>query len=151
MWLESFQWVGQKSPEASSEGAHKQWGMSNGTCGTPIITLPNGADVHLLRLGSIDRGGQPPQIKEANGHEWVREVAGSDHEDDIDIANRPSGVWPMEKDKILLGPYEYSAQQPGKDIRGRFIAALNSWLDVPHGKLTTISKVVSMLHTASLL
>lgn len=60
-------------------------------------------------------------------------------------------MWSSKKEKILLGPYDYMVQQPGKDIRRQFISAFNAWLKVPEESLTIIDKVVQMLHTASLL
>ncbi|KAK2807924.1 hypothetical protein FQN50_005166 [Emmonsiellopsis sp. PD_5] len=60
-------------------------------------------------------------------------------------------MWSTEKEKILLGPYDYMVQQPGKDIRRQFITAFNRWLQVPEESLAIITKVVAMLHTASLL
>lgn len=60
-------------------------------------------------------------------------------------------MWPSKKEKILLGPYDYMVQHPGKDIRRQFISAFNAWLNVPEESLSIISKVVQMLHTASLL
>lgn len=60
-------------------------------------------------------------------------------------------MWTDEKEQILLGPYEYLVQQPGKDIRKQMIAAFNAWLKVPEDSLAIITKVVTMLHTASLL
>jgi geranylgeranyl diphosphate synthase type 3 len=59
--------------------------------------------------------------------------------------------WSEPKEQILLGPYEYLVAQPGKDIRSQLIAAFNEWLEVPKESLEIISKVVAMLHTASLL
>ena len=50
-----------------------------------------------------------------------------------------------------MGPYEYLFAQPGKDIRSQLIAAFNEWLEVPPDSLEVITKVVGMLHTASLL
>ncbi|KAF2196175.1 terpenoid synthase [Delitschia confertaspora ATCC 74209] len=60
-------------------------------------------------------------------------------------------VWTEEKEKILLGPYNYLYGHPGKDIRSQAIAAFNRWLRVPSGSLEVITRVVGMLHTASLL
>lgn len=60
-------------------------------------------------------------------------------------------TWSAEKEKILLGPFDYMYGQPGKDIRAQLIAAFNAWLKVPEQSLTVITKVVGMLHTASLL
>ncbi|KAI6249691.1 Geranylgeranyl pyrophosphate synthase [Erysiphe necator] len=59
--------------------------------------------------------------------------------------------WSAEKDKILLGPYEYLDAQPGKDVRSQLIAAFNQWLEVPSESLEIITKVIGMLHTSSLL
>lgn len=60
-------------------------------------------------------------------------------------------TWSQEKEKILLGPYEYMLDHPGKDIRKQLIAAFNAWLQVPEESLAIITKVITMLHTASLL
>ena len=60
-------------------------------------------------------------------------------------------TWSVGKEKILLGPYDYMFDQPGKDIRKQLITAFNMWLKVPEESLTIITKVVGMLHTASLL
>jgi len=60
-------------------------------------------------------------------------------------------TWSSEKEKIILGPYDYMADRPGKDIRKQLIAAFNSWLKIPEQSLTVITKVTGMLHTASLL
>jgi geranylgeranyl diphosphate synthase type 3 len=53
--------------------------------------------------------------------------------------------------QIVLGPYDYLFSQPGKDIRSQMIAAFNEWLRVPEESLAVITKIVGMLHTASLL
>lgn len=60
-------------------------------------------------------------------------------------------AWAQEKERILLGPYDYLYGHPGKDIRSQCIAAFNLWLQVPPERLVTITRVVGMLHTASLL
>ena len=65
--------------------------------------------------------------------------------------NGDGTTWPAEKEKILLGPYDYMFEQPGKDIRKQLISAFNRWLKVPEQSLAIITKVVGMLHTASLL
>lgn len=60
-------------------------------------------------------------------------------------------TWSQEKERIVMGPYEYMENHPGKDIRKQFIAAFNAWLQVPKASLAIITRVVGMLHTASLL
>lgn len=69
--------------------------------------------------------------------------------DDLINGRRPR--WSEEKERILLGPYEYLLGHPGKDIRSQCIAAFNQWLQVPPERLEIITRVVGMLHTASLL
>jgi len=60
-------------------------------------------------------------------------------------------AWSREKEGILMGPYDYMLGHPGKDIRQQLIASFNVWLQVPKDSLAIITKVVGMLHTASLL
>ncbi|KAL1932211.1 hypothetical protein VTP01DRAFT_9267 [Rhizomucor pusillus] len=55
------------------------------------------------------------------------------------------------QDEILLEPYEYLCAHPGKDVRTKMIAAFNVWLKVPQKELQTITKIIGMLHNASLL
>ncbi len=68
-----------------------------------------------------------------------------------DIKYYDGTSWSAEKEKILFGPYDYMFEHPGKDVRKQLIAAFNSWLNVPEESLNVITKVVGMLHTASLL
>lgn len=68
------------------------------------------------------------------------------------IAKHVNGTtWSQEKERIVMGPYEYLFHSPGKDIRKQLIEAFNAWLKVPPESLAIITDVVGMLHTASLL
>ena len=67
------------------------------------------------------------------------------------LIHQQHDTWSPEKEKILLGPFDYMYGHPGKDIRAQLIAAFNAWLKVPERSLSVITKVVGMLHTASLL
>ncbi|EPS96604.1 hypothetical protein FOMPIDRAFT_1053101 [Fomitopsis schrenkii] len=62
-----------------------------------------------------------------------------------------SRAWSDRNETALLEPFTHINAVPGKDIRGLMLAAFNQWLEVPADKLSTITKVVGMLHTASLL
>lgn len=68
-----------------------------------------------------------------------------------DLIHQKNTSWSPEKETILLGPFDYLFGHPGKDIRAQLIAAFNAWLKVPEESLAVITKVVGMLHTASLL
>lgn len=59
--------------------------------------------------------------------------------------------WSSQKEEIIIGPYDYLFSHPGKDIRTSLIAAFDTLLHVPEDSLSTITKVVGMLHTSSLL
>ncbi|KAI9882117.1 MAG: hypothetical protein M1823_006142 [Watsoniomyces obsoletus] len=78
---------------------------------------------------------------------------GSDpvHRINDDLIYQTDSSWSEEKEKILQGPFDYLFAHPGKDIRSQLIAAFNAWLHVPSESLAVITKVVGMLHTASLL
>ncbi|KAF2734100.1 geranylgeranyl pyrophosphate synthetase [Polyplosphaeria fusca] len=68
-----------------------------------------------------------------------------------DLINGKGRMWSQEKERILMGPFDYLYGHPGKDIRSQLIAAFNQWLRVPPERLEVITRVVGMLHTASLL
>ncbi|XP_006638773.1 geranylgeranyl pyrophosphate synthase isoform X1 [Lepisosteus oculatus] len=54
-------------------------------------------------------------------------------------------------ERILLEPYRYLLQLPGKQVRTKLSQAFNHWLNVPDDKLQVIIEVTEMLHNASLL
>ncbi|KAI8076822.1 geranylgeranyl pyrophosphate synthase [Halteromyces radiatus] len=54
-------------------------------------------------------------------------------------------------DDVLLEPYQYLLTHPGKDIRSKLISAFEIWLKVPSDTLHIITKVIEMLHNASLM
>ncbi|XP_065839223.1 geranylgeranyl pyrophosphate synthase-like [Oscarella lobularis] len=68
---------------------------------------------------------------------------------------KPDLTKPRSREKsvkeILLEPYEYLAQCPGKGIRPLLLDAFNHWLQVPEEKLDGLKEVTQMLHNASLL
>ncbi|KII95524.1 hypothetical protein PLICRDRAFT_73386, partial [Plicaturopsis crispa FD-325 SS-3] len=56
-----------------------------------------------------------------------------------------------QDDSALLEPYTYLASHPGKDVRTLLIHAFDQWLHVPPQRLARLTRIVSMLHTASLM
>ncbi|GCC36667.1 geranylgeranyl pyrophosphate synthase isoform X1 [Chiloscyllium punctatum] len=54
-------------------------------------------------------------------------------------------------ERILLEPYHYLLQLPGKQFRTKLSEAFNHWLNVPEEKFKVIIEVTEMLHSASLL
>ncbi|XP_017956576.1 geranylgeranyl pyrophosphate synthase isoform X2 [Drosophila navojoa] len=56
-----------------------------------------------------------------------------------------------EQDEILLQPFTYIQQIPGKQFRSELALAFNHWLLIPPEKLTQIGEIVQMLHNSSLL
>ncbi|KAL4900936.1 hypothetical protein BDW74DRAFT_182265 [Aspergillus multicolor] len=69
----------------------------------------------------------------------------------LDGTKYKDGKWSRENEEVIMGPYDYMLQHPGKDLRRQMINAFNVWLKVPSESLDIITKVVAMLHTASLL
>ncbi|EPE10205.1 geranylgeranyl pyrophosphate synthetase [Ophiostoma piceae UAMH 11346] len=60
-------------------------------------------------------------------------------------------TWTDEKESIVCGPFDYLNGTRGKEFRTQLISAFNGWLEVPEESLEVITRVVGMLHTASLL
>ncbi|KIO13974.1 hypothetical protein M404DRAFT_11963 [Pisolithus tinctorius Marx 270] len=56
-----------------------------------------------------------------------------------------------QSESELLEPFSYIASCPSKEIRSQLIAAFNVWLQVPADQLDVITRVVGLLHNASLL
>ncbi|XP_067648305.1 terpene synthase isoform X2 [Eurosta solidaginis] len=56
-----------------------------------------------------------------------------------------------EQDEILLQPFAYIQQIPGKQFRSELALAFNHWLNIPSEKLHQIGEIVQMLHNSSLL
>ncbi|CAK7567727.1 MAG: geranylgeranyl pyrophosphate synthetase [Sporothrix epigloea] len=69
--------------------------------------------------------------------------------DDFNFSARRT--WTAEKERIVCGPFEYLNGTRGKQFRTQLINAFNGWLEVPAESLEVITRVVGMLHTASLL
>ncbi|KAF8435183.1 farnesyltranstransferase [Boletus edulis BED1] len=59
--------------------------------------------------------------------------------------------WPASSESVILEPFVYITSKPGKEIRSLLIEAFNVWLDVPRTQLSVVSRVVRMLHSASLM
>lgn len=53
--------------------------------------------------------------------------------------------------QILLQPFAYIQQIPGKQFRSELALAFNHWLNIPAEKLHQIGEIVQMLHNSSLL
>ncbi|KAJ2962018.1 hypothetical protein NQZ79_g2719 [Umbelopsis isabellina] len=57
----------------------------------------------------------------------------------------------QQNENILLEPFRYLCEHPGKDIRTQLIEAFDYYMHVPADELRTIKKITEMLHNASLL
>ncbi|XP_064621884.1 geranylgeranyl pyrophosphate synthase-like [Lineus longissimus] len=57
----------------------------------------------------------------------------------------------LSQEEILMAPYTYILQVPGKHIRTKLTLAFNHWLDIAEDKIKVVSEVTQMLHNASLL
>lgn len=62
-----------------------------------------------------------------------------------------SSPWSDTNETILLEPYAHITSIPGKEIRTQLTEAFNLWLNVPPEKLQRINRIVTMLHSSSLL
>ncbi len=69
--------------------------------------------------------------------------------EDLNFSAKKS--WSDDKEKVICGPFDYLNSHRGKEFRTELISTFNAWLDVPPESLEVITRVVGMLHTASLL
>jgi geranylgeranyl diphosphate synthase type 3 len=131
----SGDWFSGKKPAVSSiTAANIAAGPSRPTSNENSISPHASPDKRVTYLASASQ--PPPDPLKGIGN---------------DLIYQQHNTWSPEKEKILLGPFDYMFGQPGKDIRAQLIAAFNAWLKVPERSLSIITKVVGMLHTASLL
>lgn len=56
-----------------------------------------------------------------------------------------------EDEEILMEPYEYLVQQPGKNVRGALTDAFQHWLKIPADRANAVKEIITKLHNASLL
>ncbi|XP_076369059.1 terpene synthase-like isoform X2 [Tachypleus tridentatus] len=69
----------------------------------------------------------------------------------MSINNMREQYQSINEDKILLQPFNYILQVPGKKIRSELTKAFNHWLNITPEMCHIIGEVVQMLHNASLL
>ncbi|KAF4628197.1 hypothetical protein G7Y89_g9955 [Cudoniella acicularis] len=128
-------------PRTSSSGA-------NGIFGTPpksaLRPVPEGDWISNRKRSTTNTNAINPALQGGSPSDSSKFYKS-------DMAFYGKSSWSPQKEQILIGPYEYLFAQPGKDIRSQLIAAFNEWLEVPAESLEIITKVVGMLHTASLL
>ena len=137
------------------------------TSQAPNAIPPRRSSTHHARGSSnaSDQAMAKPTLRAVPGGSWVAQSHKTHSLLDSSSDNPPRSInggvetaihangttWSQEKEKIVLGPYDYMEDHPGKDIRKQFISAFNAWLRVPKQSLEIITRVVTMLHTASLL
>ncbi|KAF7349740.1 Terpenoid synthase [Mycena sanguinolenta] len=69
----------------------------------------------------------------------------------VDVLSAASNASRLHDEPGVLEPFTYVAAQPGKGVRGRLLGAFNSWMDVPEAEMKSITKVIGILHNASLI
>ncbi|UNI20771.1 geranylgeranyl pyrophosphate synthetase [Purpureocillium takamizusanense] len=68
-----------------------------------------------------------------------------------DLNFTPRRCWTQQKEAVIRAPFDYALSHPGKSFRAQLVAAFNAMLDVPPSSLEVITRVIGMLHEASLL
>ncbi|OTA06194.1 geranylgeranyl diphosphate synthase [Trichoderma parareesei] len=128
-----------------------------------LVAVPAAAPDHMSKRPLYEYPQPPPRRSSKRIHYGDVDLADMQHQvnpsappsvdrfahEDFDFRRR--GTWTDEKEHIVRGPFEYVVSHPGKDFRSQIIAAFNAFLDVPPESLAIVTKVVGMLHEASLL
>lgn len=130
-------WISQGSRARSPPTFYPHRKTSSGSRQTRSFSLPS-SNILLNMSGRPASQSRPAPDPSRYAHEDFNFIGGNKS-------------WPLEKDRVITGPFDYLNSQRGKDFRSQLIASFNTWLDVPPESLEVITKVVGMLHTASLL
>ncbi|KAG9243718.1 isoprenoid synthase domain-containing protein [Calycina marina] len=140
MAAESLRWPNSITPRTSS---HRQ-SMISSALPQPVADALNKSRV----LSS-----HPPVSNPLHPATWLSGeiIPESSKHPANETAFHGRSSWDPKKETVLLGPFDYLYEQKGKDIRRQLIAAFNEWLEIPEESVNIITKVVGMLHTASLL
>ncbi|EDO15360.1 hypothetical protein Kpol_457p11 [Vanderwaltozyma polyspora DSM 70294] len=71
----------------------------------------------------------------------------------VDIKTLVEGkpIWSSDYEDIVQSPYNYLAQQPGKNFRSLLVKTFNQFYGLDEEQILLIDKLVGILHTASLL
>ncbi|KAJ5370472.1 Phyllocladan-16-alpha-ol synthase [Penicillium cataractarum] len=118
---------------------------TNGT--EPKATIPEVMEIpEMMTIHEV-----PILVHQQNGDSHEQNLKSKPIYIDHTTTNRQRGEWTEEQEKILLGPFDYLESLPGKNMRSKFIQAFNTWLNVPPEHLEVVERVITMLHTASLL
>ena len=126
-----------------NKSPHKHWSLN---------TLPEEQERYskvdeqewIAQGRSLNSPSHPPTRRMLSNADSIQAIS-------ADLTNGHGQSWTTEKEKILRGPFDYLESHPGKDVRTQLIAAFNNWLQVPSASLEIITRVVTMLHTSSLL
>lgn len=146
------------SPNAIPPRTSSNGGMSPTPVKAVLQPLPEGSWISNHSNSTIIPGKKPNVRSSSPTYTSLPAAPGDGDEDPNHFTStkyndHPLSVppWSDKKENVLLAPYDYLFSHPGKDIRAQFIMAFNEWLNVPAPALAIITKVIGMLHTASLL
>ncbi|KAL4964478.1 bifunctional terpene synthase/polyprenyl synthetase family protein [Aspergillus stella-maris] len=78
-------------------------------------------------------------------------VNGTSKGEALEVYEATTGNFHRAPEDIVLAPYQYIASLPSKNIRNKFIDALNLWFEVPQLVLSSIKRTVEYLHHSSLM
>ncbi|KAJ5489264.1 Phyllocladan-16-alpha-ol synthase [Penicillium diatomitis] len=130
----------------------------NDQCGQSD-TITNGSETSELDSGYVTSAEAQEAIEKAPACDT--QGGDSSHHDNLSSSSpaetqgraslRQRTPWTEEHEQILLGPFDYLESLPGKNMRSQFLQAFNLWLQAPPEHLQIVERVISMLHTASLL
>ncbi|EJT80026.1 hypothetical protein GGTG_00032 [Gaeumannomyces tritici R3-111a-1] len=152
--LPEADWIAKSPPPPSPHAhAHAPAANTNGMAGSAAPAPAATTNGHHPRVNprkaSAGRSSQAPAASMQPPAPSSFDAGRYAHEDfNFTTTKR---TWSDHKEKIISGPFDYLYGHPGKDFRTQVITAFNAWLEVPPESLEVITKVVGMLHTASLL
>lgn len=125
------------APATAAQGHTRNKSSRNASLGAAVPTNPT-TSFHAVTMAAGSP--QPPPPPPPDPNRFATE--------DLDATVTR---WDAGKEKVVTGPFDYLYNHPGKDFRAQLIKAFDAWLEVPRESLDIITRVVGLLHTASLL
>lgn len=122
-------WLGQTHPAVTNPDYYHQ--------SQPYSSLSSSSVAAAMTIQSPHSQAPPPPDPSRYAHE------------DFNFTSKKT--WSDGKEKVVRGPFDYVSSHPGKSFRAQLVSSFNAWLDVPKESLEVITRVVGMLHEASLL
>ena len=140
-------------PDRESSVMNGGTSLSNGTNGTSAKPADKVKDHHNQnRVHDLTDGEQKQSDKRKSDANHLNGTVGDPKRAKVtqDLEKAKGNVKLLD-DSVLLTPSNYIHSLPSKGVRRILVESLNEWLSIPKASQETITRIVDLLHNASLM